>query len=50
MTAYEIAVSKKHQFVAKTIITKVAEAGIKHGFDTEMGGIGSFVNRPVSEH
>ena len=48
MTALEIANTKKHQYVANTILTKVVESGIRQGFDTEMGGIGSFVNKPVS--
>ena len=48
MTALEIANTKKHQYVANTILTKVVESGIRQGFDTEMGGIGSFVNKAVS--
>ena len=40
--------TKKHQFIVKRMLTVLAEKGIKQGFDTELGGIGSFVNNSVS--
>ena len=47
MSPLDVAMTKKHQFISKKMLTVLAEKGIKQGFDTEFGGIGSFINNPV---